>query len=134
MNTELRGEKIRTFRDLYAWQEAHKFVLTVYALSKKFPKEELFALTSQLRRAAVSITSNLAEGFSRTSYKEKANFYSIALGSLTESQNQLIIALDLNYTAKMDFDNAWNQSVVVSKLINGLLKSTRSYQIPIHNS
>ncbi len=134
MNTELRGEKIRTFRDLYAWQEAHKFVLTVYALSKKFPKEELFALTSQLRRAAVSITSNLAEGFSRTSYKEKANFYSIALGSLTESQNQRIIALDLNYTAKMDFDNAWNQSVVVSKLINGLLKSTRSYQIPIHNS
>ena len=100
MNTELREGKIRTFRDLYAWQEAHKFVLVVYNLSKRFPKEELFALTSQLRRAVVSITSNLAEGFSRTSYKEKANFYSIALGSLTESQNQLIVALDINYIEK----------------------------------
>ena len=134
MNTELREGKIRTFRDLYAWQEAHKFVLMVYALSKKFPKEELFALTSQLRRAVVSITSDLAEGFSRTSYKEKANFYTIALGSLTESQNQLIIALDINYVEKADFEKVWGQSVTVSKLINGLLKSTRGYQISIHNS
>ncbi|MDO8594650.1 MAG: four helix bundle protein [bacterium] len=134
MNTELRKGKIRTFRDLYAWQEAHKFVLTVYALSKKFPKEELFALTNQLRRAVVSITSNIAEGFSRTSYKEKANFYAIGLGSLTESQNQLIIALDLDYITKTDFDSAWNQSIVVSKLVNGLLKSTRSYQTSVHNS
>lgn len=106
----------------------------VYALSKKFPKEELFALTSQLRRAVVSITSDLAEGFSRTSYKEKANFYTIALGSLTESQNQLIIALDINYVEKADFEKVWGQSVTVSKLINGLLKSTRGYQISIHNS
>lgn len=134
MNTELRERKIRTFRDLYAWQEAHKFVLTVYTLSKKFPKEELFALTSQLRRAAVSITSNLAEGFSRTSYKEKSNFYSIALGSLTESQNQLIIGLDISYLTKTDFDTGWNQSIIVSKLINGLLKSTRSYQVSTPNS
>lgn len=134
MNTELRERKIRTFRDLYAWQEAHKFVLTVYTLSKKFPKEELFALTSQLRRAAVSITSNLAEGFSRTSYKEKSNFYSIALGSLTESQNQLIIALDISYLTKADFDTGWNQSIIVSKLVNGLLKSTRSYQVSTPNS
>ena len=134
MNTELSRDKIRTFRDLHAWQEAHTLVLAVYVLSKKFPREELFGLTSQLRRAAVSITLNLAEGFSRTSYKEKANFYSIGLGSLTESQNQLILALDINYITKDDFDDIWNQSIIVSKLINGLLKSTKSYSLSIHTS
>ena len=134
MNTELREGKIRTFRDLYAWQEGHKFVLIVYELSKKFPKDELFALTSQLRRAVVSITSNLAEGFSRATYKDKANFYAMALASLTESQNQLIVALDVKYILATEFDTAWNQSITVSKLINGLIKSTRSYQAPIHNS
>ena len=134
MNTELRERKIRTFRDLYAWQEGHKFVLIVYELSKKFPKDELFALTSQLRRAVVSITSNLAEGFSRATYKDKANFYSTALASLTESQNQLVVALDVKYILAIEFDTAWNQSITVSKLINGLIKSTRSYQAPLHNS
>ena len=134
MNTELRERKIRTFRDLYAWQEAHKYVLEVYSLTKKFPKEELFALTSQLRRAAVSITSNIAEGFSRWSGKDKANFYTTALGSLTESQNQLLIALDIHYISQTEFDVVWNQSITVSKLINGLIKHTRSYPTPIHNS
>lgn len=79
------SRKIKSFTDLNVWKEGHKLVLQVYKLTKEFPKEELFGLTNQIRRAAVSITSNIAEGFSRHSYKEKLQFYSTALGSLTES-------------------------------------------------
>ncbi|MBI4599730.1 four helix bundle protein [Candidatus Uhrbacteria bacterium] len=75
---------MRSFTDLKAWQEGHTLVLKIYKITQSFPKEEQFGLTNQLRRAAVSLTSNIAEGFGRGSYKEKAQFYSIALGSLTE--------------------------------------------------
>jgi len=80
-------EKIKSFTDLISWQEGHKLVLLIYAITKKFPKEELFGLVSQIRRCAISITSNIAEGFSRKSKKEKINFYHISLDSLTELQN-----------------------------------------------
>ena len=94
------------------WREAHKLVLLIYKTTKGFPKKELFGLTSQLRRAAVSITSNIAEGFSRQGYKEKLQFYYMALGSLTESQNQLLIA---------------KQLVSVHKLLNAFITKTKSY-------
>jgi four helix bundle protein len=77
MNNE--KNKIRFFIDLYAWKEAHKLVLLIYNITKEFPKEELFGLSNQIRRAVVSVTSNIAEGFSRNSYKEKSQFYSMAL-------------------------------------------------------
>lgn len=125
MNTIIR--KIKSFTDLYAWQEGHSLVLDIYRITKKFPEEELFGLTNQLRRAAVSFTSNLAEGFSRHSYKEKAQFYSIALGSLTEIQNQLLVARDLEYITKVEFDNLANKTVTISKITNGLIKKSRSY-------
>ena len=82
--------KIKSFTDLQVWQEGHKLVLLIYKVTKKFPKEELFGLTNQIKRAGVSITSNIAEGFSRQSYKEKLQFYYMSLGSLTEIQNQLL--------------------------------------------
>ena len=85
-------EKITSFTKVRAWQEGHKLVLMVYEVTKNFPKEEMFGLVNQLRRAAVSITSNIAEGFSRKTYGEKLQFYCIALGSLTEVQNQILIA------------------------------------------
>lgn len=125
MNTIIK--KIKSFTDLYAWQEGHSLVLDVYRITKKFPKEELFGLTNQLRRAAVSFTSNLAEGFSRHSYKEKTQFYSIALGSLTEIQNQLLVARDLGYITKEEFDNLARKTVTISKITNGLIKKSRSY-------
>jgi len=93
MNQE--SGKIKSFMDLDAWKEGHRLVLEIYQITKKFPREELFGLTNQLRRAAVSFTSNIAEGFSRNSYKEKLQFYSMALGSLTEIQNQLLISRDI---------------------------------------
>lgn len=118
--------KIASFTGLHAWQEAHKLVLMIYKVTKKFPKEELFGLTNQLRRAAVSVTSNIAEGFSRNSYAEKLHFYSISLGSLSEVQNQILIARDVDYLAREDFSNIANESVVASKLLNGLIKSTKT--------
>lgn len=84
-------------------------------------------MTSQLRRAAVSITSNIAEGFIRQSYKEKAQFYSLALGSTTEVQSQLLVAKDVGFLEKGKFDALAEQSVVVHKLINGLMKASKHY-------
>lgn len=124
MNQESR--KIKNFTDLVTWQLGHKLVLLLYKISKEFPKDELFGLTNQLRRAAVSFTSNIAEGFSRTSYKEKAQFYAVALGSLTEIQNQLIIAKDLNYIDDKEFTGLEEQIIVLNKMTNGLIKKSKS--------
>ena len=87
----------RTFRDLDAWQRAHAFVLSVYKLTTEFPKCEIFGLVSQLRRAAVSIPANIAEGFGKRGAADKARFFNIAQGSLEESRYYLILAKDLNY-------------------------------------
>lgn len=87
----------RSFSDLRVWQKAHQSVLEIYGLTRTFPKEELFGLTSQLRRAAVSIPANIAEGFVKRSRADKARFYNIAQGSLEESRYYLILAADLTY-------------------------------------
>lgn len=120
------SSKIKSFTDLNAWQEGHKLAMAIYKMTKDFPKEEQFGLIIQLRRAAVSITSNIAEGFSRYSYKEKSQFYSMALGSLTEIQNQLLIAKDLGYISKEAFTELAKQTVITNKLINGLIKKSRT--------
>lgn len=124
-------KKIKSFTDLNAWKEGHKLVLDVYKITKKFPKEEQFGLISQLRRAVISFTSNIAEGFSRNSYKEKVYFYSIDLGSLTEIQNQLLVAKDIGYTTNEDFNKLAEQTVLINKITNGLIKKTKTM---IHNS
>ena len=126
----MEAERIRVFTDLIAWQEAHKLVLSIYRVTREFPKDEQFGLTAQLRRASVSISSNIAEGFSRISYAEKIHFYSIALGSVTEVQNQILIARDIEYTSPLDFKNIEQQGTKVHKLINGLIKSSRLHLIP----
>ena len=117
---------IKKFTDLNAWKEGHKLVLIIYGITKGFPKEELFGLVSQLRRCAVSITSNIAEGFSRQSYKEKLQFYSMALGSVTELQNQLLVARDVGYITDKKFKEIAEQSIIVHKIINGLIKSSKT--------
>ena len=118
--------KIRSFTDLTAWKRGHELVLMVYRNTDSFPQKERFSLTDQMRRAAVSITSNIAEGFSRQSQKEKVQFYSMAKASLTELQNQLLIARDIGYLAKEDFTSLANQSVQISKLLSGLIRAIRS--------
>jgi len=124
-------EKIKSFTDLNAWKESHKLVLMVYKTTKDFPSDERFGLSNQLRRAVVSISSNIAEGFSRRSQEDKNHFYFMAQGSNTEVQNQLLIARDVGYINKDNFKENANQTVVVNKLINGLIKSSRT---KIHNT
>ncbi|MFA5022403.1 MAG: four helix bundle protein [Patescibacteria group bacterium] len=124
-------EKIKSFTDLNAWKEGHQLVISIYEITKQFPNDELFGLTNQLRRAVVSFTSNIAEGFSRHSYKEKLRFYFIALGSLTEIQNQLLVAKDIKYLAIKNFNDLEEQTVKISKITNGLIKKTK---LIIHNS
>ena len=119
------GDKIKSFTDLKAWQEGHVLVLEIYRFTKYFPKEELFGIISQMRRCVVSITSNIAEGFSRRSIKEKIQFYSIAAGSITELQNQLVISRDLHYLSVVDFGKIGDRTVLVQKLVNGLIKSSK---------
>ncbi len=126
MNEYGNPSKIQSFTDLDAWKEGHKLVLMVYETTMTFPREETFGLTSQKRRCVVSITSNIAEGFSRQSYKEKVRFYSMAQGSVTELQNQLLIARDVGYVPTDKFQTIAEQSVKVHKIISGLIKKTKT--------
>lgn len=125
MNQE-SGIPIKSFTNLDAWSEGHKLVLLIYQITKAFPKEEMFGLVMQMRRCSVSITSNIAEGFSRQSYKEKLQFYSMALGSTTELQNQLLIAKDVEFIKKEKFQELAEQSIKVHKILNGLVKNHNS--------
>lgn len=114
--------KIKSFKDLFVWQKGHILVLKVYKLSINFPKDEIFALVSQIRRAVVSITSNIAEGFGRQSSKEKVQFYCIAYGSLLETLNQLEIAKDLTYINKKDFEMLEIQLSEMARMLQSLMK------------
>lgn len=107
-------------KDLDAWKHSISLVTEIYEITKSFPKEEIYALTSQIRRAAVSIPSNIAEGSARQSDKEFIQFLYIALGSAVETETQLIIARNLNYTK--DVSLIFEKIESVRKLIIGLIK------------
>ena len=124
MNNSEAG-KIQRFTDLHAWQEGHRLVLMIYKETDKFPDKERYSLIDQMRRAAVSITSNIAEGFSRRSSKEKNRFYCMAQASLVELQNQLIVSKDVGYLPNNGFKTIADQSVTASKLLNGLMRATK---------
>ncbi len=90
----------------------------IYKTTKKFPKEETYSLTDQMRRATISVTSNVAEGFGRQTYKEKIQFYYVASGSLTELKNQIILAKDVSYLSQNDFAILMELSDNVHRLLN----------------
>jgi four helix bundle protein len=117
---------IKAFTDLNAWKEGHRLVLLIYGQTKHFPKEETFGLTSQMRRAAVSVTSNIAEGFARDTYADKCHFYVMAHSSLTELQNQLFIAHAVNYISTQQFNESRSLSDTVFKILSGLIKATKA--------
>jgi four helix bundle protein len=117
---------IRSFTELVAWKRSHSLVIDVYKITKSFPNEERFGLTDQLRRAVVSVSSNIAEGFNKRTSSDKNHFYSIALGSVAEIQNQLLISRDLGYITNEVFQTLGKQTVEVHKLINGLIKSSQT--------
>ncbi|MFD2572745.1 four helix bundle protein [Spirosoma soli] len=99
-------EKTKHFRELIMWQKAHQLVLSVYQLTKAFPKEELFGLTSQIRRSAVSVPANIAEGYRKRTIPDKSKFMNIAQGSLDETHYYLILAQDLGYAQTDDLQIA----------------------------
>lgn len=121
------ARKIKEFTDLKAWQEAHALVLSIYLLTKHFPSDERFSLVDQMRRAAVSITSNIAEGFGRHGYKEKVQFYYLAHGSLIELKNQLLIARDVKYLNAGEYAAVTAQADAAHKLLQGLIKKSKTF-------
>lgn len=124
MNTK---ETIKECTDLHAWQECHQLVIMVYIITRSFSKEEVFGLVSQMRRAAISITSNIAEGFGRQGYKEKIQFYYVAHGSLTELKNQIIAAKDIKYLNTDNFDKLMNQMNMSHRLLQGLITKSKTF-------
>jgi len=114
--------RIRHFRQLKVWQEAHKLVLMVYQVTKEFPSDERFGLVSQMRRAAISVPANIAEGFKRRGIQDKIRFYNIAEGSLEELKYFLILSKDLGYISSND--DLMAQSEAVGRLLHGLITST----------
>ena len=115
----------RNYEGLVVWQKAMDLVVTVYHASKTFPKEELYGLISQIRRAAVSIPSNIAEGQARRTKGEFLNLLSIANGSRAEVETQILLAHRLNYIDKDTTQSILQQSTEIRKLIYGLMKSLK---------
>jgi four helix bundle protein len=114
---------VKSYRELIAWQKAMDVVEAVYKATRQFPKEELFVLTSQMRRASISVPSNIAEGQGRNSTKEFIHHLSISYGSLTELETQILIAERLGYTATDQTATLLKQTAEVGRLLNGLTKA-----------
>ncbi len=126
----MKNGKIETFTDLNVWREGHKLVILAYKITKSFPREETYSLVDQMRRAAASITANIAEGFGRQTYKEKVQFYYLAKGSLSELKNFILIAKDINYLAEKDFQDLVEQSNIVGPLLQGLIRKSKTFINP----
>ena len=120
--------KVKSFRDLLVWQKSMGLVTAVYAITSKYPVAEQYGLVSQTRRSAVSIPSNIAEGYGRNSTSDYIRFLRVSSGSLYEFQTQLEIAMNLKYITKEEFDNTLNRSDEISKMLFGLIRSIGSHK------
>lgn len=114
---------INDFKEIFVWKKSHELVLLVYKLTKKYPKDELFALVSQTRRAVVSVPSNIVEGFKRSGKQDDWHFCNIAQSSLEEVRYQLLLAKDLGYLLAEDFEKAEQLALEVARLIHLWMKS-----------
>lgn len=110
--------KSQSFEQLIVWQKAHSYVLAIYKITKQYPKEELFCLVNLMRRAAASITANIAEGYAKISSKDKLRFYNISQGSLEETRNFIILSKDLGYITLQDKEQLGIQAAEISRLLN----------------
>jgi four helix bundle protein len=130
----------KNYKELVAWRKAMLMATDVYRLTCSFPREERFALTDQVRRAAVSVASNIAEGAGRGSRREFRHFLSIARGSLLEIETQLLIARELKYAALPDLEHVLSEVTEVLRIVSGLRASmntepdTTNYELPTTNS
>ncbi|MCA9301344.1 four helix bundle protein [Candidatus Nomurabacteria bacterium] len=119
-----KQNELKAFQDLTVWQESRKLFFIIYKLTKQFPKEEVFSSVSQMRRSSMSISSNIAEGFGRSSIADKLHFYIMARGSLTELQNQIILTGDVGLITAENIKIALEQAEITHKLVVGLIKVT----------
>ena len=117
---------MKTHRDLKVWNNSINLVTKIYQITNAFPKDELFGIISQMRRAAVSIPSNIAEGAARNSTKEFNNFLSFALGSASELETQLLISNKLKYLNVLDYESLMGELTAIQKMIQGLMKNLKS--------
>ena len=123
----MRHDGIVSFKDLKVWQLAMRLVEAVYALTKNFPREEAYGLTSQMRRAAISIPSNIAEGHTRRGANDYKQFVSIALGSAAELETQVMLSCNLGYTEKSQTDSVLLSINEIRQMLQGLRRSLTSY-------
>src|SRR6266404_3144306 len=119
---------IKNFKDIFVWQKAHELALLVYQLTKKYPKDELYGLVSQSRRAVVSVPSNLVEGFKRFGNQEDLHFCNIAHASLEELRYQLLLAKDLGYITQQEFQEVENLAEETEKLMHLWIKNKNKNQ------
>ncbi|MEZ4527059.1 MAG: four helix bundle protein [Desulfobacterales bacterium] len=119
----MNRQPAKSFQDLIVWQKAHQFVLAVYAYTGNFPKSEMFGLTSQFRRAAVSVPANIAEGFKKTGKADKFRFLNISQGSLEECRYYLILSNDLGFGNPEELHRLLSET---SKLLNAYAKSIKN--------
>jgi four helix bundle protein len=120
-----KGQKSRSYQDLEVWKSSIGFVKEIYQATAKFPPSEVYGLISQIRRAAVSIPSNIAEGQGRNSFKEFRQFLSISLGSLAEAETQLIIAKEIDYLTNEELNNLLLKIDHIRKMAKALLNSLK---------
>jgi four helix bundle protein len=125
------NHSIQSYRDLIVWQKSMDLVEMVYQVTKEFPKEELYGLSNQLRRAVVSVPSNIAEGQARSSTAEFRNFLSIARGSLAEIETQLLIAERLNYIESGKLGELMNIQAEINKMTNALMSKLAPRHSPM---
>lgn len=126
MSQEESHQTIKDFKDLFAWQKAHRLSLNIYKATDSFPKSEQFGLTNQLRRASVSVASNIAEGFGRRTKGDRTHFYDMARGSLHEVQAQLLIAKDIGYLSDVQYNELDDKTIEAHKILTELINKTSS--------
>ncbi len=117
---------MRDFKNLNVWRKAHELALAVYAATKKFPKEEQYGLTSQIRRSGVSIPANIAEGCGRESSAEFSRFLQIAFGSASELEYHILLANDLNFLNTGEYDSLTNDVAEVKKMLTSLIRKLKA--------
>ncbi len=122
LRINLDNPKLKSYRDLIVWQKSVNFVTQIYVVTRDFPREELYGLTAQIRRSAVSVPSNIAEGYGRNSRNDYARFLQIANGSLYEIQTQLEISLNLSYLSESRFNEIYEQSREIERMLSSLIR------------
>lgn len=126
MKNRINCIKLKTHKDLTAWQKSYALCLLIFKFVKKFPKSEEYGLSSQIKRSALSVPSNIAEGYNRHQTKEYIRFLYIAYSSLAELETQLMLAKDLNYISLDNYESTTSLLIETQKIMSGLIKSLKN--------